>query len=97
MTATGVTWTQDRVDSSAEGGLTAYGLAKAIQIPPPRIYSIIREKRGITADTALRLARYFGATAELWMGLQGHYDLEVESDRLDGALEREIAPRSAAG
>ncbi|MGM0575072.1 MAG: HigA family addiction module antitoxin [Myxococcota bacterium] len=76
-------------------GLTAYALAKAIKVPAPRIYSIAGEKRGITADTALRLARYFGTTAEFWMGLQAQYDLEVEADRLAGVLEREIAPRCA--
>ena len=59
-----------------EDGLRAYKLAKEIGVPPIRISEIIRRKRAITPDTALRLARYFGASAELWINLQTSYDLE---------------------
>lgn len=77
-------------------GLTAYALAKALRVPAPRIYEIVKQKRGITADTALRLARYFGMSAGFWMGLQAQYDLETEADRLADVLLREITPRAAA-
>lgn len=58
--------------------------------------AIIHGKRAITADTALRLGRYFGIEPEFWMNLQTHYDLEVEPDRLAGKLEQEVRIRSAA-
>ena len=70
--------------------LTQYQVAKAIRVPLPRVNAIVRGKRGITADTALRLARFFGTTAEFWMNLQSHYDLERRrdeiGDQLDGLL-----------
>jgi addiction module HigA family antidote len=75
--------------------LTAYAVAKAIGVPRTRIERLAREDTPITADTALRLSRYFGTTAAFWMGLQAQYDLETASDRLDKALRR-IAPRRAA-
>jgi addiction module HigA family antidote len=75
--------------------LTPYAVAKAIGVPRTRIERLAREDTPITADTALRLARYFGTTAAFWMGLQAQYDLETASDRLDKALKR-IAPRRAA-
>ena len=75
--------------------LTPYAVAKAIGVPRTRIERLARENTPITADTALRLARYFGTTAAFWMGLQAQYDLETASDRLDKALKR-IAPRQAA-
>jgi antitoxin HigA-1 len=58
-------------------GLSAYRLAKDLQLPPPRVNDIVREKRGISADTALRLARYFGNSPEFWMNMQARYDLLV--------------------
>jgi addiction module HigA family antidote len=61
--------------------ITPYALAKAIGVDPPRVYEIVRGRRAITADTALRLARYFGTSPEFWLNLQSHYDLEVEEDR----------------
>lgn len=73
--------------------LTASGLAIALQVPAPRINEIVRERRGITADTALRLARYFGNTPEYWMGLQDEYDLRVSLISMGDALER-IRPRA---
>jgi antitoxin HigA-1 len=61
--------------------ISAYKLAKDIGVDPPRVYSLVRGKRAISADTALRLGRYFGTSAEFWLNLQSHYDLEVEEDR----------------
>jgi antitoxin HigA-1 len=75
--------------------LTPYAVAKAIGVPRTRIERLAREDTPITADTALRLARYFGTAAAFWMGLQAQYDLETASDRLDKTLKR-IAPRQAA-
>lgn len=71
-------------------GITQYRLAKAIHVPPRRINEIVKGLRGITADTALRLSRYFGSSERFWMNLQARYELEVEKDRLGGRLEREI-------
>jgi len=65
-------------DFMAPVGLTANQLALSLRIPANRITAIIAGKRGITADTALRLARYFGTSAEVWMGLQADYDLQTE-------------------
>ena len=61
--------------------ITPYALAKAIGVDAPRVYEIVRGRRAITADTALRLARYFGTSPEFWLNLQSHYDLEVEEGR----------------
>jgi addiction module HigA family antidote len=60
-------------------GLTAYRLAKELHISAPRVNDLVRGKRGITADTALRLSRYFGNSAQFWIGLQGGYDLWIAS------------------
>jgi addiction module HigA family antidote len=70
--------------------LTQYRLAKDISVPPRRINEIVLGQRGITADTALRLARYFKTTEQFWLNLQSHYDLEVERDRLGDRLRREV-------
>lgn len=72
--------------------MTAYGLAKAIGVDPPRVYDIVGGKRAITADTALRLARYFGTSPEFWLNIQGHYALEVEEDRIGESIEKEVHP-----
>lgn len=72
-------------------GVTQHRLAVAIGVPPRRINEIVHGKRRITADTALRMARYFGTSERFWMNLQGRYDLEVERDRLIDKLE-EITP-----
>src|SRR5215211_7640857 len=61
--------------------ISAYALAKAIGVDPPRVYEILRGRRAITADSALRLARYFGTSPEFWLNLQSHYALEVEEAR----------------
>ena len=72
-------------------GITQHKLAVAIGVPPRRINEIVHGKRRISADTALRLARYFGTTERFWLNLQGRYDLEIERDRLASALQ-EIQP-----
>jgi addiction module HigA family antidote len=71
--------------------LSQYRLAKDISVPARRINEIVHGKRGITADTALRLARYFGTSERFWMNLQIRHDLEVEKERLKGRLTREVA------
>ncbi|CAN5545835.1 HigA family addiction module antitoxin [soil metagenome] len=75
--------------------LTKYRLAKDTGVPPTRIQDILGGKRGISADTALRLSRYFGTSAELWMGLQSDYELERAKMALGEAREQ-VKPRSAA-
>ncbi len=75
--------------------LTPYAVAKAIGVPRTRIERLAREDTPITADTALRLSRYFGTTPAFWMGLQTQYDLEIASDRIDRELKH-IEPRRAA-
>ena len=72
-------------------GLSQYRLARNISVPPRRINEIVHGKRSISADTALRLARYFGTTERFWLNLQAHFDLEVEKDRLGDRLEREVS------
>ncbi len=69
-------------------GVTQHRLAVAIGVPPRRINEIVHGKRGITADTALRLARYFGTSDRFWLNLQSRYELEIERDRLAGTLDQ---------
>ncbi len=76
-------------------GVTQHRLALAVGVPPRRINEIVHGKRRISADTALRLARYFGTTERFWLNLQSRYDLEVERDRLAPALEQ-IQPLASA-
>jgi addiction module HigA family antidote len=71
-------------------GISQYRLAKEISVPPRRINEIVQKKRGISADTALRLGRYFNMSPEFWMNLQGHYDLEAERDKLAHKLEKTV-------
>ena len=71
-------------------GLSQYRLAKGMSVPPRRINEIVHGKRSITADTALRLARFFGTSESLWLNLQSRYDLEVERDRLGPALAEQV-------
>jgi len=71
-------------------GISQYRLAKDVSVPPRRINEIVRGQRAISADTALRLARYFGTTERFWLNLQNHYDLQLEKDRLGKRLEREV-------
>jgi antitoxin HigA-1 len=70
--------------------LSQYRLAKDISVPPRRINEIVLGKRSITADTALRLARYFGTTEQFWLNLQSRHDLEIERDRLGSRLAAEV-------
>jgi len=70
--------------------LSANALARDLHVPPNRITAILKEQRGITADTALRLGRYFGTTAQLWLNLQTSYDLKRAQDALNGRLEQEV-------
>ncbi|KPK04252.1 MAG: XRE family transcriptional regulator [Gemmatimonas sp. SG8_28] len=74
--------------------ISQYRLAKDISVPPRRINEIVHGLRAITADTALRLARYFGTSERFWLNLQIRYDLEVEKDRLGNRLEEEVLRRA---
>lgn len=77
-------------------GLTQYRLATDIKVPPRRINEIIHGKRGISADTALRLARYFGTSERFWLNLQSRYDLELAKSKLGTKLESEVPSRPFA-
>lgn len=76
-------------------GISQNKIARDIGVPPRRINEIVHGKRAITADTALRLARYFGTSEGFWMGLQTDYDLEEARKRLGDRLERDVHPRAA--
>ena len=71
-------------------GVSQYRVAKDIGVPPRRINEIVHGRRSITADTALRLARYFGTSERFWVSLQAHYEVETEKDRLGERLDREV-------
>jgi antitoxin HigA-1 len=75
-------------------GLSANALAIALRLPAPRISEIVRERRGVSPDTALRLARYFGSSPEFWMDLQSAYDLKVAARTAADAIAA-IEPRAA--
>jgi antitoxin HigA-1 len=75
--------------------LSQYALAKAIAVPQIRISAIVNGKRAITPDTALRLSRYFGTSAEFWMGMQATYDLEMARDRIGAKIRARVHPRAA--
>lgn len=70
--------------------LSQYRLAKDISVPARRINEIVHGKRSITADTALRLGRYFGTSAQFWMNLQDHFDLEIQMDKIGDRLDKEV-------
>jgi len=74
-------------------GLSQYALAKALGVPALRISQIVRGQRAISADTALRLSRYFGTRPEWWLDLQTHHDLELARDQLDVRISRTVRPR----
>lgn len=76
-------------------GLSANQLALALRVPSTRISEILNERRGITADTALRLERYFKMSAEFWMRLQAQYDLERAQDELQSKIAREVMPAAS--
>jgi len=71
--------------------ISQYRLAKDVSVPARRINEIVQGKRGISADTALRLARYFGSSERFWINLQSHYDLERQKDKLGHRLKREVS------
>ena len=76
--------------------LSANELARSLHVPAPRINDIVLERRGITADTALRLGRYFNTTPKFWLNLQASYDLAVAADARSEEIERTVRPREAA-
>ena len=84
-----------REDFLAPLGMSANALAKALNVPAPRINDVVRERRGISADTAMRLARYFGGDARSWLNLQAAYDLRVAEIENAKRIEREITPATA--
>lgn len=71
-------------------GISQYRLAKDISVPPRRINEIVHGKRSVSADTALRLSRYFGVSERFWLNLQTRYDIEVQKDKLDKRIEKEV-------
>ncbi|HOU21705.1 MAG TPA: HigA family addiction module antitoxin [Kiritimatiellia bacterium] len=71
-------------------GISQYRLSRDISVPPRRINEIVHGTRSVTADTALRLGKYFGVSPQFWMNLQAHFDLEQEQDRLGDRLEQEV-------
>jgi addiction module HigA family antidote len=77
-------------------GLSQYRLAKDINVPAVRINDIILGKRGISADTALRLAKFFGMSVEFWTGIQSEYEVAMAKNRIEDRLDREIRPYKAA-
>ena len=84
-----------REDFLAALGMSANALAKALHVPAPRINDVVRERRGITADTALRLARYFGGDAQSWLNLQAVYDLRLAEIANAKKIQREVKARVA--
>lgn len=76
-------------------GMSPHELAMALRVPATRINDIVHERRGITADTALRLSRYFGTTSRFWMNMQASWELEAAEDRLGMAIQRDVLPRTA--
>jgi len=77
-------------------GVNAHALAMELRVPAPRINDIVRERRSITPDTALRLARYFGTTPQFWLNLQTSYDLKIAERELGLKIEREVHTRLVA-
>ena len=84
-----------REDYLVPRGLSANALAKALAVPAPRVNDIVRERRGVTADTAMRLARYFGGDARSWLNLQAAYDLRLAEIANAKRIKREIEPAAA--
>lgn len=77
-------------------GMSVNRLAMELRVPATRMSEIVNGRRGVTADTALRLARYFGTTAKFWLNLQSSYDLAVAAEEKQGEIERTVQPREAA-
>ena len=84
-----------REDYMAPLGLSANALALALRVPVTRISEIVNERRGITAETALRLGRYFGTSAEFWMNMQKAYELALAKKQLQASIEKEVQRRVA--
>ena len=80
----------------ADAGLTVNALALALRVPANRIGGIVKGQRGITGDTSLRFARYFGTSAQMWMNLQAKYDLAIAEDAAAALIKAEVRPRAAA-
>lgn len=76
-------------------GMSVHALATALRVPATRLHEIVKERRSITADTALRLARYFGGDAQSWMNLQAMYDLRVAEKHSAATIARDVSPRAA--
>ena len=85
-----------REDFLAPLGLSVNALAVALRVPATRLHEIVKERRAISPDTALRLARYFGGDAQSWLNLQSSFDLRRAELELRAAIEREVIPREAA-
>jgi len=77
-------------------GLSVNALANALHVPATRLHEIVKERRSITPDTALRLARYFGGDAQSWLNLQTSYDLRIAEQQVLSTIEQEVLPREAA-
>ncbi len=77
-------------------GLSAHALAMALRVPAPRINDIVHERRTVTADTALRLARYFGTSAEFWLGLQSDYDMKIALAENGARINQDVSPMEQA-
>ena len=75
--------------------ISVYMLAQSIKVPRSRVNDIVLGRRGVTADTAFRLARYFGTTPDFWINLQARYDLDLADRKLRRRIEREVTPRAA--
>ena len=76
-------------------GISVYALAHAIKVPRSRTNDIVRGRRAVSTDTAIRLGRYFGTTPEFWINLQAHYDLDVADRTVRRRIEQEVTPRAA--
>lgn len=84
-----------REDYLAELGMSVNALAKALNVPTPRINDVVRERRGVSADTALRLARYFDTTPQFWLNLQSAYDLRLAEAASGSRIMDEVSPKAA--
>ncbi len=84
-----------REDFMVPLGLSINALARALRVPANHVSGIVNEKRGVSASMALRLARYFGTSPELWLGLQQDYELDVARDAVSRQIEREVLPRAS--
>jgi len=76
-------------------GMSAHALSMALHIPASRVNEIVRERRGVTVDTAMRLARYFGGDAQSWLNLQSAYDLKIAAETLEPKIRKEVTPLAA--